>query len=167
MKMKIENLKDLFVHTLKDIYFAERQIVTSLPKMIKTAHSKELAKALEGHLEETKKQVVRLEKVFKLVGAKAEGEECPAIEGILDEAEELMSEIHDPETRDAAMIGAAQAVEHYEITRYGTLIAWANQLGLKDAVPLLQANLAEEKATDKKLTQLAQASANAKGKKAA
>ena len=97
MKMKIENLKDLFVHTLKDIYFAERQIVKALPKMIKTAHSKELAKALEGHLEETKEQVVRLEKVFKLVGAKAEGEECPAIEGILDEAEELMSEIHDPE----------------------------------------------------------------------
>jgi len=160
MKMKIENLKDLFVHTLKDIYFAERQIVKALPKMIKTAHSKELAKALEGHLEETKEQVVRLEKVFKLVGAKAEGEECPAIEGILDEAEELMSEIHDPETRDAAMIGAAQAVEHYEITRYGTLIAWGELLGFNDAVKLLAATSKEEHNADFKLTKIAESKLN-------
>jgi ferritin-like metal-binding protein YciE len=160
MKMKIENLKDLFVHTLKDIYFAERQIVKSLPKMIKAAHSKELAKALEGHLEETKEQVVRLEKVFKLVGAKAEGEECPAIEGILDEAEELMSEINDPQTRDAAMIGATQAVEHYEITRYGTLIAWGDLLGFNDAVKLLAATSKEEHNADSKLTRIAESKLN-------
>ena len=135
--MKVENLNDLFVHTLKDIYFAERQIVKSLPKMVKTANSKELAKALEAHLSETKEQVSRLEQVFKLIGEKAKGEKCPAIEGILEEAKELMDEIKDPDTRDAAMIGAAQAVEHYEITRYGTLVAWGKLLGLKDAVKLL------------------------------
>jgi ferritin-like metal-binding protein YciE len=158
--MKVENLNDLFVHTLKDIYFAERQIVKELPKMVKAADSEDLAKALQNHLEETKEQVARLEQVFKLVGAKAEGEECPAIEGILEEAKELMETIKDPDTRDAAMIGAAQAVEHYEITRYGTLVSWGKLLGLKDAVKLLSATLKEEHDADSKLTKIAESKLN-------
>jgi ferritin-like metal-binding protein YciE len=158
--MKVENLNDLFVHTLKDIYFAERQIVKELPKMAKAADSQELAKALENHLEETKEQVSRLEQVFKLVGVKAEGEKCPAIEGILKEAKELLETIKDPDTRDAAMIGAAQAVEHYEITRYGTLVSWGKLLGLKDAVKLLSTTLKEEHDADSKLTKIAESKLN-------
>jgi ferritin-like metal-binding protein YciE len=158
--MTIENLNDLFLHTVKDIYFAERQIVKALPKMVKNADSKELAKALQSHLEETKEQVVRLEQVFKELGKKPEGEECPAIEGILEEAEELMSKIKDPDTRDAAMIAAAQAVEHYEITRYGTLVAWGGLLGLTEAVKLLSATLKEEHAADSKLTKIAETKLN-------
>src|SRR5262245_27953470 len=158
--MKVENLDDLFVHTLKDIYFAEQKIVKSLPKMVKEAHSKELAKAFESHLEETKEQVKRLEAVFKAIDVKAEGEKCPAIEGILKEAEELMGSIKDAETRDAAMIGAAQAVEHYEITRYGTLVSWAELLGLDDAVKPLSMTLKEEYAADDKLTKLAESKLN-------
>lgn len=158
--MKIENLSDLFLHTVKDIYFAERHIVKALPKMVKAADSKELAKAFEGHLEETKEQITRLEQVFKLLGKKAEGSECPAIEGILEEAEDLMDEIKDPDTKDAAMIAAAQAVEHYEITRYGTLVAWGELLGHKDAVKLLKATLKEEYGADDKLTKLAESKLN-------
>jgi ferritin-like metal-binding protein YciE len=158
--MKIANLNDLFVHTLKDIYFAERQIVKALPKMVKASDSKELAKAFESHLEETKEQVARLEEVFKLLGVKAEGEKCPAIEGILEEAEDLMSSIKDADTRDAAMIGAAQAVEHYEITRYGTLVSWGELLDLKDAVKLLSATLKEEHNADSKLTKIAETKLN-------
>ena len=135
--MKIENLSDLFLHTLKDIYFAENQIVKALPKMVKASDSKELARAFEAHLEETKEQISRLEQVFELLGKKAEGEKCPAIEGILKEGDELMKEIKDPDTRDAAMIAAAQAVEHYEITRYGTLVSWGELLKQPDAVKLL------------------------------
>lgn len=158
--MKIENLSDLFVHTVKDIYFAERQILKALPKMVKAADSRELAKVFESHLEETKEQVVRLEKVFKLLGKKPEGEECPAIAGIIEEAEELMVEIKDPDTRDAAMIAAAQAVEHYEITRYGTLVSWAKLLDLPDAAKLLSATLKEEHAADSKLNKLAEGKLN-------
>jgi ferritin-like metal-binding protein YciE len=158
--MKVQNLSDLFVHTLKDIYFAEKQILKALPKMIKAADSKELARALEMHLEETNEQVVRLEEVFKLLGKKAVGEKCPAIEGILEEGEELMKEIKDPDTRDAAMIAAAQAVEHYEITRYGTLVSWAQLLGLDDAVKPLSMTLKEEYAADDKLTKLAESKLN-------
>jgi ferritin-like metal-binding protein YciE len=158
--MKIASLNDLFVHTLKDIYFAERQIVKALPKMVKAADSKELAKALESHLEETKEQVARLEEVFKIVGVKAEGEKCPAIEGILKEADELMGSIKDADTRDAAMIGAVQAVEHYEITRYGTLVSWGELLGLKDAVKLLSATLKEEHNADSKLTKIGESKLN-------
>jgi ferritin-like metal-binding protein YciE len=158
--MKIENLSDLFLHTVKDIYFAERQIVKALPKMVKAADSIDLAKAFEGHLEETKEQVTRLEQVFKILGKKPEGEECPAIEGILEEAQDLMDKIKDPDTRDAAMIAAAQAVEHYEITRYGTLVAWGELLGLKDAVKLLSATLKEEHNADSKLTKLAETKLN-------
>jgi ferritin-like metal-binding protein YciE len=158
--MKIENLSDLFVHTLKDIYYAEKQIVKALPKMVKATDSSELAKAFESHLEETKEQIVRLEKVFELLGKKAAGEKCPAIDGILTEGDELMKEIKDPDTRDAAMIAAAQAVEHYEITRYGTLVSWGELLGHKDAVKLLAANLKEEHAADGKLNKLAEGKLN-------
>jgi ferritin-like metal-binding protein YciE len=158
--MKVANLNDLFVQTLKDIYFAERQIVKALPKMVKTADSKELAKALESHLEETKEHVTRLEDVFKSLGKRPEGEECPAIEGIIKEADELMSSIKDPDTRDAAMIAAAQAVEHYEITRYGTLVSWGQLLGLKDAVKPLLATLKEEHNADAKLTKIAESKLN-------
>lgn len=160
--MKVENLSDLFVHTLKDIYFAEKQIIKALPKMVKAADSKELAHALDQHLAETREQIVRLEDVFKLLGRKAEGEKCPAIEGILKEGEDLMKEIKDPDTRDAAMIAAAQAVEHYEITRYGTLVAWAKQLGRDDCAALLKQNLDEEAATDEKLSRLATGGVNRK-----
>jgi ferritin-like metal-binding protein YciE len=158
--MKIENLSDLFLHTLKDIYYAEKQIVKALPKMSKAADAKELARAFDAHLEETKGQIVRLEEVFKLLGKKAEGEKCPAIEGILKEGDELMSEIKDPDTRDAAMIAAAQAVEHYEITRYGTLVSWAELLNLPDAGKLLAATLKEEHAADSKLNKLAEGKLN-------
>ena len=158
--MKIKNLSDLFEHTLKDIYYAEKQIVKALPKMVKAADSSELAHAFESHLEETKEQIVRLEKVFEMLGKKAAGEKCPAIDGILTEGEEMMKEIKDPDTRDAAMIAAAQAVEHYEITRYGTLVSWGELLGNKDAVKLLSATLKEEHAADSKLNKLAQGKLN-------
>jgi ferritin-like metal-binding protein YciE len=158
--MKVENLSDLFVHTLKDVYFAEKQIVKALPKMAKAADSSDLARAFDQHLEETKEQVVRLEEVFKLLGKKAEGEKCPAIEGILKEGEDLMKEIKDPDTRDAAMIAAAQAVEHYEITRYGTLVSWGELLKLTDAVKLLSMTLKEEHAADSKLNKLAEGRLN-------
>jgi ferritin-like metal-binding protein YciE len=158
--MKIENLSDLFLHTLKDIYYAEKQIVKALPKMAKAADAKELARAFDSHLEETKGQIERLEEVFKLLGKKPAGEKCPAIDGILEEGEELMSEIKDPDTRDAAMIAAAQAVEHYEITRYGTLVSWAELLGLSDAGKLLSATLKEEHSADSKLNKLAEGKLN-------
>jgi ferritin-like metal-binding protein YciE len=154
--MKIENLSDLFLHTVKDIYFAENQIVKALPKMVKAADSKELARAFETHLEETKEQITRLEQVFELLGKEPVGEKCPAIEGILKEGEELMKEIKDPDTRDAAMIAAAQAVEHYEITRYGTLVSWGALLGLPEAVKLLSVSLKEEHGADAKLNKLAE-----------
>ena len=158
--MKIENLSDLFLHTLKDIYFAENQIVKALPKMAKAADSKELARAFESHLAETKEQITRLDQVFKLLGKKSEGEKCPAIEGILKEGDELIKEIKDPDTRDAAMIAAAQAVEHYEITRYGTLVSWGQLLDLPDAVKLLSVTLKEEHGADSKLTKLAESKLN-------
>ncbi|MFA6140277.1 MAG: ferritin-like domain-containing protein [Hyphomicrobium sp.] len=154
--MKIENLSDLFLHTVKDIYFAENQIVKALPKMVKAADSKELARAFEAHLDETKEQITRLEQVFELLGKKPVGEKCPAIEGILKEGEELMKEIKDPDTRDAAMIAAAQAVEHYEITRYGTLVSWGALLGLPEAVKILSVTLKEEHGADAKLNKLAE-----------
>ena len=158
--MKIENLDDLFLHTLEDIYFAETTILKALPKMIKQADSPELVKAFDAHLTETKEHVARLESVFKLLDKKAKGEECPAIEGIVKEAEELMKSIKDADTKDAAMIAAAQAVEHYEITRYGTLISWAKLLGMKQAATILGKTLKEEYAADDKLTGIAEAKLN-------
>lgn len=162
-----KTLDDLFLDTLKDIYFAEKQILKALPKMARAAQSEEGKAGFLQHRDETQGQIERLEQVFELLGKAARGKTCEAIQGIIAEGEEIMEEYKGSVTLDAGLISSAQAVEHYEIARYGTLIAWAEQLGLKDAIPLLQANLAEEEATDQKLTQLAKASANPKGKKSA
>jgi ferritin-like metal-binding protein YciE len=165
--MAEKTLNDLFLDTLKDIYFAEKQILKALPKMARAAQSEEGKAGFLQHRDETQGQIERLEQVFELLGKPARGKTCEAIQGIIAEGEEIMEEYKGTVALDAGLISSAQAVEHYEIARYGTLIAWAKQLGLNEAVPLLQANLAEEEATDKKLTQLAEASANVKGKKAA
>jgi ferritin-like metal-binding protein YciE len=159
-----KTLDDLFLDTLKDIYFAEKQILKALPKMARAAQSEEGKAGFLQHRDETQGQIERLEQVFELLGKPARGKTCEAIQGIIAEGEEIIEEFKESTALDAGLISSAQAVEHYEIARYGTLIEWANQLGLKDAVPLLKANLAEEEATDQKLTQLAKASANAKGK---
>jgi ferritin-like metal-binding protein YciE len=156
----IKSMDDLFVHTLRDIYYAENQIVKSLPDMISKASDPQLRKGFETHLGETKKQIERLEKVFKMHGIAVGGVNCPAIDGILKEASEVASEVADKAVLDAALIAAAQAVEHYEITRYGTLIAWAKQLGREDCASVLQQNLEEEKATDLKLTSMAESRLN-------
>jgi ferritin-like metal-binding protein YciE len=159
--MKIQKLSDLFLHTLQDIYYAENHIVKALPKMIKASDSRELSKAFADHLEQTKEHVTRLEQVFKMIDHQPKAAKCPAIDGILDEAKELMDEIKDRDTRDAAMIAAAQAVEHYEITRYGTLVAWANLLDLNAASKILDRTLKEEHAADSKLTKIAESHLNA------
>ena len=158
--MSIENLSDLFLHTLKDVYFAEKKIVESLPKMIGKVSNSDLRSAFEGHLEETREHVRRLEKAFESVGEKAKGEKCPAIEGILDEAKKLIAELDNSEACDAALAAAAQAVEHYEIARYGTLCVWAKQLGHSDAKNLLEETLSEEKDADQNLTHIAETKLN-------
>ncbi|HEX4693443.1 ferritin-like domain-containing protein [Sphingomonas sp.] len=158
----IETLHDLFLHTLQDIYYAENQITKALPKMIEKATDGQLRAGFEQHLEETRGQIDRLEQVFELLGEKAKAVDCPAIDGIIKEANEVAGDIADKAVLDAGLIASAQAVEHYEITRYGTLIAWANQMGHDQVVPLLQATLDEEKATDEKLTGLAESGANAR-----
>jgi ferritin-like metal-binding protein YciE len=158
--MTVKTMEDLFVETLKDIYYAEKQILKALPTMVKKAGSKELKKALETHRKETEGQVDRLEDVFKQLDVAARGKKCEAIEGIIAEAKSHMEDIEDPEVLDAGMIGSAQAVEHYEITRYGTLIAWAKQLGHDDAIALLEANLEEEKNADQLLSEIAEAAVN-------
>lgn len=162
--MAEKTLNDLFLDTLKDIYFAEKQILKALPKMARAAQSEEGKAGFLQHRDETQGQIERLEQVFELLGKPARGKTCEAIQGIIAEGEEIMEEYKGTVALDAGLISSAQAVEHYEIARYGTLIAWAKQIGLHDAIPLLQANLAEEEATDKKLTELAEASANVKGK---
>jgi ferritin-like metal-binding protein YciE len=162
--MAEKTLNDLFLDTLKDIYFAEKQILKALPKMARAAQSEEGKAGFLQHRDETQGQIERLEQVFELLGKPARGKTCEAIQGIIAEGEEIMEEYKGSVALDAGLISSAQAVEHYEIARYGTLIAWAKQIGLNDAIPLLQANLAEEEATDKKLTELAEASANVKGK---
>ena len=156
----VRTLNDLFLHTLKDIYYSERQIMRALPKMMKKAAHPELKQALEMHRSETEGQIERLQKIFEMLEKPARGVKCEAMDGILSEAESLMEEVEDPEVGDAGMIANAQAVEHYEITRYGTLIAWAEELGMPDAAELLQQTLDEEKATDKKLTALAEKRVN-------
>jgi ferritin-like metal-binding protein YciE len=156
----IKTLDDLFVHTLQDIYYAEQQIVKSLPKMIEKVSDPNLKQGFQTHLAETKNQVTRLEQVFKMHGESPKAVTCPAIDGILAEAKEIMSDASDPEVLDAAALAAAQAVEHYEITRYGTLAAWARQLGRNDCASLLEETLDEEKATDLKLTAIAESRVN-------
>ena len=158
----IKTMDDLFVHTLRDIYYAENQILKALPDMIEKATDPQLKQGFQSHLAETKGQVQRIEQVFKMHGVAVKGVDCPAIDGILDEAEEIAGEVEDKNVLDAALIAAAQAVEHYEITRYGTLVAWAKQLGRNDCASVLQKNLDEEKAADQKLTTLAEKSINRK-----
>jgi ferritin-like metal-binding protein YciE len=158
----IHTMDDLFLHTLQDIYYAENQIVRALPEMIEKATDKQLAQGFKTHLEETKGQIRRLEQVFKLLGKEPQGVDCPATDGLIDEAEDIAGDIDDKQVLDAALIGAAQAVEHYEIARYGTLMAWAKTLGHQEAIRLLKQNLDEEKAADEKLSKLAESSVNRK-----
>jgi ferritin-like metal-binding protein YciE len=157
---KTKTLSDLFHDTLKDIYFAEKKIMSALPKMAKAAQSDELRAAFEKHLEETEGQVDRLELVFEEIGAKVQGKTCDAIMGILDEGKEIMTDYKGAPALDAGLLAAAQAVEHYEISRYGTLITWADELGLTNASKLLKETLAEEKKTDQTLTGIAKSVVN-------
>jgi ferritin-like metal-binding protein YciE len=156
----MQTLKELFEETLKDVYFAEKAIIKALPKMAKKTKSPALKQAFEEHTEQTKGQVQRLDEIFKLLGQKSSGKECPALKGLVEETEELMSEAKSPDVLHAGLIGCAQAVEHYEIARYGTLRAWAEQLDMPEAVRLLEATLEEEKQTDEKLTKLAMGGIN-------
>jgi ferritin-like metal-binding protein YciE len=158
----IKTLDDLFVHTLQDIYYAENQITKALPTMIKKATDPQLKQGFETHLRETEGQIKRLEQVFKMHGQSVKGVDCPAIDGIIKEANEIAGEIADKKVLDAALIAAAQAVEHYEITRYGTLIAWAEELDKQPVAKLLTTTLNEEKAADKKLTGIAEKKVNLK-----
>ncbi|QRE73882.1 ferritin-like domain-containing protein [Methylobacterium aquaticum] len=155
-----KNLRALFLHQLKDTYFAENAILKALPKMAKAARSEELRGALAVHVEETREQVKRLDQVFRIVGEKPEGVTCQAIQGIIAEGEEVMQEFSGSEALDAGLIAAAQAVEHYEITRYGTLLAWAKQLGLGEAESLIKETLVEEENTDELLSELAEEAVN-------
>jgi ferritin-like metal-binding protein YciE len=156
----IKTMDDLFLHTLKDIYYAENQILKALPEMIEKSTSGELSSAFKMHLDETRHHVERLEQAFKLLGETPQGVKCPAINGIIEEANELASDVADKNVLDAALVAAGQAVEHYEMTRYGSLIAWADQLGKRDIAKLLTTTLNEEKAADKKLTSIAEKTVN-------
>lgn len=163
---KEKTLDDLFYDTLKDIYYAERKILKALPKMARAASSEELKAAFETHRQETEGHVERLQQVFEILGKRAQGKTCPAIDGIIEEGEEIADEFKGTPALDAGLISAAQAVEHYEITRYGTLKRWAEVLGMQDAAELLDQTLNEESATDQSLTDLADTSANEMAKAA-
>ena len=156
----IKTMEDLFVHQLQDIYYAEKQLVKALPKMAEKATDRQLKQGFLSHLEETKTHVQRLEQVFQMQGVEVKAVDCPAIDGIIKEADEVTGEVADKAVLDAALINAGQAAEHYEITRYGSLIAWAKQLGRNDCASVLQKTLDEEKATDRKLTTLAESRIN-------
>ena len=155
-----KQLDELFHDTLKDIYYAEKKILTALPKMAKAAQNDDLAAAFEKHHGETEEQISRLEQVFELIEEKPQGKKCAAIEGIIEEGQEIIKDYKSSPALDAGLLAAAQAVEHYEISRYGTLRTWAEELGLDDAVKLLQETLDEEEATDEALTELAEAVVN-------
>ena len=155
-----KNLQQLFHETLKDIYFAEKKILSALPKMAKAAQSQELKAAFEKHETETKDHVARLEEIFGEIGETPRGKTCDAIMGIIEEGQEVMKEFKGAPALDAGLLAAAQAVEHYEIARYGTLKTWAGELGLNEAVMLLEMTLAEEKKTDETLTKLALSEVN-------
>jgi ferritin-like metal-binding protein YciE len=161
-----KQLDELFHDTLKDIYYAERKILSALPKMAKVAQAPALKAAFDKHETETEGQVERLEEIFKLIDKPARGKKCDAIEGILDEGKEIMQEYKGSPALDAGLLSAAQAVEHYEISRYGTLKAWAAKLGLKQAVSLLDQTLQQEKKTDADLTQIAESAVNAQAEAA-
>jgi ferritin-like metal-binding protein YciE len=151
----IKTMDDLFLHELQDIYYAENQITTALPKLIDKATNRDLSAALSGHLEETRKQIERLEQVFKKLGKEPKQADCPAMDGLIEEGDHIAGDVADKAVLDAAIIAAAQAVEHYEIARYGTMIAWARELGHDDVIRLLTTNLNEEKAADSKLNNVA------------
>jgi ferritin-like metal-binding protein YciE len=156
----IGSMDDLFVHQLKDMYYAEKRIVDALPKMIRKASSTQLKSAFESHLDETRNHVRRLEQVFKMHGSSPQTVTCPAIDGIIKEADEVAGEVEKKDVLDAALIAAAQAVEHYEMARYGTLIAWAKTLGRNDCADILGETLREEEAADRKLTKIAEDGVN-------
>ena len=158
----IKTMNDLFVHQLQDIYYTEKQLVKALPKMAEKATDKQLKQGFLTHLDETRTHVQRLEEVFRMHGAEVKAADCPAIDGIIEEADDVAGEIADKAVLDAALINAAQAAEHYEITRYGSLIAWARQLGRNDCASTLQKTLDDEKITDQKLTSLAEGKVNLK-----
>jgi ferritin-like metal-binding protein YciE len=158
--MAEKDLNELFLDTLKDIYYAEKHILKALPKMAKAANSDQLRAAFEKHFDETEGQVTRLEQIFEMLGKPARGKKCDAIEGIIDEGKEIMDEYADTQALDAGLLAAAQAVEHYEISRYGTLKAWAGKLNMPDAVKLLDQTLVEEKKTDEALSKLAEKAVN-------
>ncbi len=160
--MTTKTLEELFLWQLKDVYNAEHQILKALPKMAEKANTSELRKAFETHITETQNQVARLNKIFEKLGVKASGEKCAALKGLVEEAEEVMGQAKERSVLDAGMIAAAQAVEHYEIARYGTLIAWAQQLGKSDVSKLLQETLKEEKHADQVLNKIAMQSVNRK-----
>lgn len=162
--MATKTLEDLFIDGVKDIFYAERKIVAALKKMIRGAQSQDLKTAFETHLQETEGQVERLVQVFEILGKPARGKTCPAIDGIVEEGQEILEEFKDSPALDAGLLAAAQAVEHYEIARYGTLRNWARELGKDDVAQLLEETLAEEEKTDELLTQLADAKVNRKGK---
>jgi ferritin-like metal-binding protein YciE len=162
MPAKEKTLNDLFLEALKDVYHAEKQLMRALPKMAKAAESEELRQAFQTHRDETEGQIERLEQVFEIIGKPARGKTCQAMQGIIEEGKEMMEEFSDSEALDAGLIDAAQAVEHYEICRYGTLKSWATQLGMRDAARLFDQTLEEEKKTDKLLTQLAESALNQK-----
>lgn len=162
MSKKEKNLEDLFHDTLRDIYYAEKKILKTLPKMVKGAQSPALAAAFEKHMEETEGQIERLEQVFEIIGKRAQGKTCPAIDGILEEGADILEEYKDTAALDAGLVSAAQAVEHYEITRYGTLKRWAMILEMDDVVALLDETLQQESKTDEALTKLADKQANNK-----
>jgi ferritin-like metal-binding protein YciE len=156
----METLEQLFEETLRDIYYAEKAILKNLPKMAKKASSEDLAAAFEEHIGQTEGQVERLEQIFEMIGKAARGKRCPAMDGLAEEAAEIMQDAKNDTVRDAGMLAAAQSVEHYEISRYGTLAAWAEKLGMSEAAALLQETLQEEKDTDAKLSELAMSEIN-------
>jgi ferritin-like metal-binding protein YciE len=156
----IKTMNDLFVHQLQDIYYAEKQLVKALGQMAEKATDSQLKQGFLTHLDETKTHVQRLDQVFQMQGAEAKAINCPAIDGIIEEADEVAGEVQDKAVLDAALIDAAQAAEHYEIARYGSLVAWAKQLGRNDCASVLQKTLDEEKATDQKLTRMAESKVN-------
>jgi ferritin-like metal-binding protein YciE len=162
MPAKEKTLDDLFLETLKDMYHAEKQLMRALPKMAKAADSDELRQAFETHRDETEGQIARLDQVFEMLGKPARGKPCEAMQGIVEESKEIMEDFKGSDALDAGLLAAAQAVEHYEISRYGTLKTWAGQLGMQDAARLFEETLAEEKKTDALLTKLAESSANRK-----
>ncbi len=163
----MKTMNDLFLSFLQDMYYAERQILKALPKMAKAAESAELKQALTHHREETQHQIERLQQVFEQVGKRARGKTCEALNGIVEEGEEVIEEFEVGAVRDAGILANAQAVEHYEMARYGTMIAWANVCGMQDVVKLLEETLAEEKKADELLNQIANSSVNPQAQKAA